>query len=173
MSQEDTELLDTTNLDENELDNIEDNDTEDVDALKEQLEAERQARLQLTARAKKAEAELKEAKKSSQKPTQNSNNSLTPEDIRIEVLKSQGTPQDEIDELKAIAQLKGITVLEARDTSYFKAYKSEKEERERSEKAKLGVSSRSGQQKSSQKTLNTSGLSEKDHKELWLQNQGR
>lgn len=172
MSQEDTELLDTTNLDESELDNIED-DTEDVDALREQLEAERQARLQLTARAKKAEAELKQFKHVPSKPTQNTTNNLTPEDIRIEVLRSQGTPSDEIDELQSIAKMKNITVIEAKETTYFKAYKAEKEERERSERAKLGVSTRSGQQKSQQKTFATPGLTKEEHKALWLQSQGR
>lgn len=171
MSQEDTELLDTTNLDENELDNIEDG-TEDVDVLREQLEAERQARLHLTARAKRAEAELKQFKTTSQNPTQNTTSNLTPEDIRVEILRSEGTPSDEIEELKTIAKMKNITVIEAKETTYFKAYKAEKDERERSERAKLGVSTRSGQQKA-QKTFNTPGLSPAEHKQLWLQSQGR
>ena len=168
MSTEDTELLDTINLDESELDNIED-DTEDVDALREQIVSKDNFARQALARAKKAEAELKAMKSQPAKPTQNSNN-LTSEEIEAKILKAQSVPDDEIEELRQIAKMKGISIIDAQNTTYFKAFKSEKDAQEKSERAKMGVSSRSGQQKQ-QKTFNTPGLSDADHKAKWLESQ--
>lgn len=169
MSEQDTELLDTTNLDENELDNIEE-DTEDVEALREQLERERTARQQLTARAKKAEAELKATKAQTAPPTQNTNN-LTSLDIEAKILKAQRISDEDINYLKKIAAFNNTSLIDAVEDDMYSAYKLKKEAEEKSEKAKLGVSSRSGTVKQKQ-TVSSPGLSDSEHKALWREANG-
>lgn len=169
MSEEDNEVLETINS--NEEENLEteiDNDTDDVEALKEALEREKIAKQQILARAKKAEALLKENK---DKPSLN-NNVLTSEDVETKILKAQGLPDDEINYLKKLAKLNETSIIEAQSDEIFKSFKANKEATEKQANAKLGASRGSGSVKK-EKTFATKGLSDQDHKEMWRQSQGR
>lgn len=158
----------TSNEDTQDLDNTFE-DTEDVDALREELERERTARQQLTARAKKAEAELKTMKSQPVKATQHTNN-LTSEEIEAKILKAQNVTEEEIAYLKKLAAFNGVSLLDAQSDDMFVSFKAKRDQELKSEKAKLGVSSRSGQYKQ-EKTFNTPGLSDADHKAKWLESQ--
>lgn len=169
MSDEDNKVLGATMSDEElELDN-ELEDTDDVEALKEALKKEKTAKQQILARAKKAEAQLKE-----KKPAESFTNNNTPthEDVETKILKAQGVSDDEIEYLKKLSKLNNTSIIEAQSDDIFKAFKSKKEAEEKAEKAKLGASRGSGSQKRD-KNFNSKGLSDDEHKELWRQNQGR
>lgn len=169
MSEQDNEVLETINS--NEEENLEteiDNDTDDVEALKEALEKEKIAKQQILARAKKAEALLKENK---DKPSLN-NNVLTSEDVETKILKAQGLPDDEINYLKKLATLNGTSIIEAQSDEIFKSFKANKEAQEKQANAKLGASRGSGSIKK-EKTFTTKGLSDEEHKEMWRQSLGR
>ena len=169
MSEQDNEVLETTSS--NEEENLEteiDNDTDDVEALKEALEKEKIAKQQILARAKKAEALLKENK---DKPSLN-NNVLTSEDVETKILKAQGLPDDEINYLKKLATLNGTSIIEAQSDEIFKSFKANKEAQEKQANAKLGASRGSGSIKK-EKTFTTKGLSDEEHKEMWRQSLGR
>jgi hypothetical protein len=151
MSEQDEEVLETTssNGEENSDQEI-DNDTDDVEALREALEREKIAKQQILARAKKAEALLKENK---EKPSLN-NNVLTSDDVETKILKAQGLPDDEINYLKKLAKLNDTSIIEAQSDEIFKSFKANKEAQEKSEKAKLGASRGSGTVKK-EKTFTT------------------
>lgn len=178
MSDKDNEQLEATTPDE-ELE-LEDNldDTEDVEALKEKLEKANTFARQSLARAKKAEAALKDKpvqanSETVAKPTQvNNSNTLTPDDIDARVLRLQGMPEPILEALKKVAKINGQTLMEAQSDEVFVAMKAKIEEQDKSEKAKLGASRGTGSVKKA-KTFNTSGLSDAEHKEMWLQAQGR
>lgn len=177
MSQIDEEVVGTITPDEEPELDLELEDTEDVEVLKEQLEKEREARRQLTARAKKAETENKELKtKISEpvKPTQTEtsiNNPLTPAAIDERVLKAQGMDDELLDKLKKVAQVTGKTLIEAQSDELFVAFKDKFEERVKADKAKLGAS-RGSSSVRKEKTFSTPGLSSTEHKEMWRKSQG-
>lgn len=180
MSEQDTEQLEAITPDDEQ--DVEENldDTEDVEALKEQLEREREARRQLTARAKKTEAELKSLKVSqapkteSQSPTQlkNTNNALTEDDIDARVLRLQGMSEEMLTKLKTVAKATGKTLIEAQSDDIFIAIKEKVEAEEKAAKAKLGASKGSGTVKKG-KDFSSPGLSDEEHKALWREKNGR
>lgn len=170
MSTEDEEVLEATNS--NEEENFEEEieeDTDDIEALREALGKEKIAKQQILARAKKAEALLRENK---DKPSLNNNNALTSETVETTILKAQGLPDDEIAYLKKLATLNGTSIIEAQSDDIFKSFKANKEAQEKQANAKLGASRGSGSVKK-EKTFTTKGLSDEDHKEMWRQSQGR
>lgn len=171
MSDEDQDLDTITSNDETTDDSY--NDSEDVESLREMLERERTARQQLTARAKKAEAELKTLKvPQQQKPAQaTTTNNLTSEDIEAKILKAQNVSDEEITYLRKLAAFNGVSLLDAQNDDMFVAFKSKREQELKSERAKLGVSSRSGQHKQ-EKTFNSVGLSDAEHKAKWREMNG-
>lgn len=150
-----------------ELDN-----TEDVEDLKLKLEEAREANRKINARAKIAEAKLKEKESqptqtTEQKATQPiSNPVLTAEDVEVRILKAQGVSNDEIVYLKKLAAVNGTSIIEAQSDELFSAFKSKKEEQEKSEKSKLGASRGSSSVKR-EKDYSTPGLSDEEHKEIW------
>ena len=150
-----------------ELDN-----TEDVEDLKLKLEEAREANRKINARAKIAEAKLKEKESqptqtTEQKATQPiSNPVLTAEDVEVRNLKAQGVSNDEIVYLKKLAAVNGTSIIEAQSDELFSAFKSKKEEQEKSEKSKLGASRGSSSVKR-EKDYSTPGLSDEEHKEIW------
>lgn len=169
MSQEDNEVLETINSNEEEnLENEIDNDTDDIEVLREALEKEKIAKQQILARAKKAEALLKEKK---DQPSQITS-TLTSEDVETKILKAQGIPDDEINYLKKIAVLNGTSIIEAQSDEIFKAFKSNKEATEKAANAKLGASRGSGSARK-EKTFATKGISDEEHKEMWRHSQGK
>lgn len=170
MSEEDQDLDTITSNDEAAEEQY--NDSEDVESLKEMLERERTARQQLTARARKAEAELKTLKVPTAKPTPApTTNNLTSEDIEAKILKAQNVSDEEITYLRKLAAFNGVSLLDAQNDDMFVAFKSKREQELKSERAKLGVSSRSGQHKQ-EKTFNSVGLSDAEHKAKWREMNG-
>ena len=150
-----------------ELDN-----TEDVEDLKLKLEEAREANRKINARAKIAEAKLKEKESqptqtTEQKATQPiSNPVLTAEDVEVRILKAQGVSNDEIVYLKKLAAVNGTSIIGAQSDELFSAFKSKKEEQEKSEKSKLGASRGSSSVKR-EKDYSTPGLTDEEHKEIW------
>jgi hypothetical protein len=171
MSEQDTQVQDsaTNESQEQELE-INLDDIETVEAQP-KMYTEEQFR-QVVARAKKAEGELKATKQSASKETQPINKpSFTDQDIDAKVLEAQGTPEDELETLKKIAQLEGISIIKAREHNLFKLFKTQKEEDEKANKAKLGASKGSGSVKKAP-GFNTPGLSQEDHRALWREKNG-
>lgn len=58
---------------------------------------------------------------------------------------AQGMSDEDLDQLNAVAQGKGISLNEAKDDPLFKAYESSKEQESKSEKGQLGPSTASPQ----------------------------
>ena len=156
---ESTEVLEL----ENEL-----GDTEDIEAIKKELADALEAKRQLTARAKTAEAKLKEKPE----PTQINNNGLSADDVDVKILQSQGLDEDAIKYLKKLAQVNGTSIIAAQSDELFEAYKTKKETEEKTKKASLGASRGSGQAKK-EASMTTPGLSDADHKALWNKQNGR
>ncbi len=173
MSDQDQEVESTISNEELELEQEQD-DTEDVDALKEQLSQAREAQRQILARAKKAEAQLKEKTSQStqteQKPTQFIN-ALTAEDVEVKILQTQKVSEDEIAYLKKIAAINGTSLIEAMEDPIYTGFKDKKEADKKSENARLGAS-RGSSSVRKEKTTNTVGLTKQEHKDLWRQQNG-
>lgn len=142
-------------------------ETEDVEALKVKLAEALEAKRQLTARAKDAEAKLKNKADA----TQPLNNSLSAEDVEVRILKAQGMKQELIDELKVVAKARGKGILDTQSDPIFVAIKEQHEAQEKSQKAKLPASRGSSSVKA-EKTFNTRGISDEDHKALWREKNG-
>ena len=179
--EKENEVDETTNSsveDNNEEEISSDENTENVGQesdLSEELERERQARQQLTARAKKAEAEAKSLREKyeSQKKDEEEAKSKTQEtspDIDERILKAQGMPDELLKELKVIAQVRGVDLMDAQKDSVFQVIKTDYERKQKSEEASLGASKGSGQAKP-KKDFTTPGLTAEEHKELWKKSQ--
>lgn len=144
---------------------------EDVEALKKQLEEANEAKRQLTARAKKAEEEAKKykPKEESQQRTDVNQNTLSKEETELIVLAGQGLTDPElVNELKALAKVRGKSLIETTNDPIFVALKTAKEEEAKKESARLGAGKGSGTVKK-KKDFNTPGLSTEEHKALWKQ----
>lgn len=103
-----------------------------------EVEKLRQAKSQLTARAKKAEEELKKLKESP--PPLNSN--LQADELK---LIARGLSDEEIEQAKIIAKGKDIPLTEAVKDTLFLSYQKDLKDTEKREKAKLGASKGSGE----------------------------
>lgn len=88
------------------------------------------------------------------------------------ILYAKGLSDEEVEMAKKVATVSGIKPTEALNDPIYKSWKTQKEEREKKEKATLSASKGSGSA-STKKTLNSPGLTEKEHKELWRQKVGR
>ena len=124
----------------------------------------------VVARAKKAEEELKKFKSS--EATHITNDSLTEESVDVKILESQGVEAEAIAYLKKLAKVNGTPILAAQQDEIYKTWKSHKEAEMKAEKARLGASKGSGGSRT-EKSTTTAGLTEAEHKELWLKSQGR
>jgi len=133
-----------------------------------QLEKEAEARRQLTARAKTAEAK---AVKPIEKPQQ-INNGIDLATMEKTILKSQGMSDELLSELVALSKVRGKSLLDTQSDPIFIALKESKEKEEKSAKANLGASKGSGSVKKG-KDFNTPNLTPEEHKEMWKQSQGR
>lgn len=172
MSEQDEQVLETTNSNEElELETELDNG-EDVDALKEELEKANLAKQQILARAKKAEAELKTLKTESATQNINNTNTLTAEDIDVKILKAQGLSEDEINYLRKLAKVNETTLIEAQSDEMYQVFKKKKEDDLKAEKARLGASRGSGSVKQT-KTVSSPGLTPEEHKALWRESMGK
>lgn len=127
---------------------------------------------QVVARAKRAEAELRELKALKEKASNGSitkTNSLSEEEVDAKILKSQGMADDLIQELKVIAKARGKSILDTLTDPIFTAIKQQKETAAKEQKAKLGASKGSGSVKK-EKSFNSAGLTDDEHKAMWRQN---
>lgn len=176
MSEQDTLATEATNSDE-EVVLEETTDTEDVVTLTKEEHAELMKRAEqvpnVVARAKKAEAEAKSLKEKYEKAdaTQVISNTLSPDDVDVKILQSQGMSEDLITEAKAIAKVRNISILAAQSDPIFLVIKEKKEAEEKNAKASLGASRGSGQIKP-KKTPATPNLSEEEHRNLWRKANG-
>jgi hypothetical protein len=178
MSEQDTQVTESTTTDtqeqELEVKPEETTDEETVETLKAQLaekdaqlQKEAEARRQLTARAKAAEAA-----KPKVEPQKNINNPIDDAMIEKKILKSQGMSDELLGELETLAKVRGKSLLDTQTDPIFIALKETKEAEAKAVKAKLGASRGSGTVKAS-KDFNTPGLSEAEHKEMWRASQGK
>ena len=98
----------------------------------------------------------------------NNNNSVSIEET---VLKAQGLEEDEIDMLKKVSAISGVSLIDAQKDTVFKLWKEKQEAEEKSKRASMGTSK--GSSAKAQKGFNTPGLSEAEFKEMWKQKMGR
>jgi len=137
--------------------------------LAEELERERQARQQLTARAKKAEEEarsLREKYEALNKEKETQPTQTASPDVEELILKSQGMSSDLLKELKVIAQVRGVSLIDAQSDPIFATLKENYEKEKKSSEASLGASKGSGQVKP-KKDFSTPGLSRDEHREMF------
>lgn len=152
----DTEVQEDTNINEP----VE----ETVDAEKEEL---RRAKAQLTARAKKAEEELKALKA---KPQVNTNNDPQLSD-ELKLI-ARGLSDEEIEQAKVIAKGTDKSLAEAIKNPLFLTFQADLKEKERKEKAKLGASKGSGETKEEVTGLQP-GSTREDHMKAFQKKVGR
>lgn len=163
---------------------------EDADALREEARKGRKATREATARAKKAEAALKEKKPpqerqkkdededdesedesgSGSSASHNKKPVISADDVDIKILRSQGVGDAAIERLQKIAALNGTSILDAQTDPLYVDWKAKEDARIASEKAKLGASHGSGSRRKG-KDLNTPGLTAEEHKEMWKDKQ--
>lgn len=86
-------------------------------------------------------------------------------------MKAQGLEEDEIDMLKKVSAISGVSLIDAQKDTVFKLWKEKQEAEEKSRKASMGTSK--GSSAKTQKGFNTPGLSEAEFKEMWKQKMGR
>ena len=129
-----------TNTEVEEATNSNEDSIEETVDLSDELEKERQAKSQILARAKKAEAELKELKA---KSSLNNDPQLSDELKLI----ARGLSDEEIEQAKIIAKGKGIALPEAIKEPLFLTFQSDLKDKKRKEDAKLGASKGSGESK--------------------------
>lgn len=144
----------------------EDSQDETVD-LAEELERQRKANLDILARTKRAEAELRELKKAQTQSNINSTPQLSDELKLI----ARGLSDEEIDKAKVIAKGLGVSLPEAIKDPLFTIFQSDLKEKERREKARLGASKGSGE--SADSALIKQGMSREEHEEAFKKVMGQ
>ncbi|MFA5197682.1 MAG: hypothetical protein WC437_04675 [Patescibacteria group bacterium] len=158
------EVEEDTNIPKEE-DNTSDDSNEEAVALKEKLDSALKAKSELTARAKKAEEELKTLKAN---PQNKPNDPQLSEELK---LIARGLSDEEIEQAKVIAKGKGIPLPEAIKDPLFTVFQRDLKEREKKEKAKLGASKGSGE--SEDKPLVRSGMSREEHEKVFKEVLGK
>ena len=98
----------------------------------------------------------------------NNNNSVSIEET---VLKAQGLDEEEIDMLKKVSAISGVSLIDAQKDTVFKLWKEKQDAELKSKRASMGTSK--GSSAKTQKGFNTPGLSEAEFKEMWKQKMGR
>lgn len=93
-------------------------------------------------------------------------NSLTEQDIEAKILRSKGVDAQLIEEMKALAAVRGKSLLEMENDPIILAMKEAKEAEAKAKAARLGASRGSTTVKA-QKSTTTPGLSEEDHRAMW------
>lgn len=148
-------------------------DIEDVETLKAQiaekdaaLAREAEARKQLTARAKKAEAEANALKGTANDSATHTNNPPSSEAIDERILRDKGMSEELMSELKALAKVRGKGLIETQADPIFVALLAQKEAEAKAEKAKLGASKGSGSARK-EKNFNSAGMTDEEHRAMW------
>lgn len=116
-------------------------------------------------------AKSKQETKPEVKKVINNNNNNNSVSIEETVLKAQGLEEDEIDMLKKVSAISGVSLIDAQKDTVFKLWKEKQEAEEKSKRASMGTSK--GSSAKAQKGFNTPGLSEAEFKEMWKQKMGR
>ena len=140
-------------------DNSEQEDTVD---LAEELEKQRKANLDILARTRKAEAEVKRLK------SEQANSPITNQDPQLSdelKLIARGLSDEEIDKAKVIAKGLGVSLPDAIKDPLFTSYQATLKEQERKEKAKLGASKGSGE--SADTTLIKQDMTREEHEKAF------
>jgi len=137
---DDAVVIDTE--DEEATSSNEDSEEETVDLADEleKLEKAREANRNINARARRAEDELKQLRKST--PPSINNDPQLLEELK---LIARGLSDEEIEQAKVVAKGKGIALTEAVKEPLFLTYQSDLKEKKRKEDAKLGASKGSGE----------------------------
>lgn len=114
-------------------------------------------------RAKKAEAELKALKQGNlPKPEAKPQANAPLIDVDERILKANGMPDELLAELRVIAALRGVSVIDAQNDHLFVATKEKFDKDSKSKAASMGASRGSGQIKV-QKTFTSPGLTREEH----------
>lgn len=151
---------------EEELDlDLELDNADDVEALKQQVEKKDTFARQALARAKKAEAEVAALKKPKEAPVQSPSPQASVEET---VLLAQGMPEELLGELKAVAQVRKVSLIKAQADPIFVAVK-EKFEKDQKQKEATLPASRGSAPVKPKATLGTPGLTRDQHKALATQ----
>lgn len=152
----------TEDTDDTSEDTFSDDNEQDVETLKAELEKERNARQQLTARAKKAEEQLKALKP---RVEQDAPKQDYP-DVDERILRANGMSPELLKELKVIAKARDVSLIDAQDDSLFKLVKENYEKELKVTEASVGVSRGSGNAQA-KKSASTPGLSREEHKKFF------
>ena len=116
-------------------------------------------------------AKSKQETKPVEKKVITNNNNNQSVSIEETVLKAQGLDEEEIDMLKKVSVLSGVSLIDAQKDTVFKLWKEKQESEQKSKRASMGTSK--GSSAKPVKSFNTPGLSEAEFKELWKQKMGR
>jgi hypothetical protein len=82
------------------------------------------------------------------------------------ILFAKGFTEEEVEKVKKVAQMEGLTELEAAEDELFTAWKESRERKAKSAKAQLGAANGSGQVKREQ-GFNAREISREDHKAMF------
>lgn len=101
-----------------------------------------------------------------QKPAEPNTKAAPSVDVDERILKSQGMPDDLLKELKGIAKIRGVSLIDAQADFLFVAAKEKYEKDKKIRDAQVGASRGSGTSKP-KADLSTPGLSRDAHRELF------
>lgn len=135
---------------------------EDIEAVKASAVKATTFAKQALARAHKAEEELKELKKPKLE-------SVVPSqpDVEETVLLANGMPEELLEELKAVAGVRKVSLIKAQKDPIFVAVKEKFEKEQKQKDASLGASRGSGATKP-KKDFSTPGLTREEHRAMVL-----
>lgn len=108
---------------------------EDVEQEEQNVQEEEQT--DWKAEALKYKAILERTKKKAEKPATTKSQNTNIEEV---VLKAQGVTSEELDVLKKIAQIQGVSVIDARNDDYFVNWKKKQEEEKQREATSMPAS---------------------------------
>lgn len=161
--EETEETTEETTTDETE----EDESQEDSEPTAEQLLKAKDAEIAKLRRILKKKGGAQQTK-----PTEQSQTPTSTDTVEETVLKAQGMAPELLNELKVIAKMRKVNLIDAQNDKLFKAVKAEYEKNEKIKKSSLGASQGSGQRQA-KKSITTPGLSRDEHRELWEESQNR
>jgi len=119
-------------------------------------------------RAEKAEAKLKATAKEIQDSDKSELSNQGSDSLSREeaVLIAKGHTLEEIEKIKSLAALDGVSVLEASENELFTAWKEKQDKQREAAEAQMGASKGSGRRKP-KKSFTTPGLTPEEHKKLF------
>ena len=163
MENENLELEPLIETDEETVETPEDYTEEVVETPEVDIAQVQATNKKLYERAKKAEAELK-ALRGNPVAKSAPTSSVNVEEV---VLQAQGMSDELISELKAVAKVRGISLIKAQNDPIFVAVKENFEKEQKQKNASLPASRGAGVVKA-RKTPNTPGLTREEHKALLM-----